>query len=766
MFFHFKYPFLYVFDKNNGEEPLRIFDVLTGEEYGVAYYGGYSETPTDQQVKEYLLTKGYSPAVESFKCLDILDTTLILNKDVRVQEVYNDEYQYGRKPMVLHIKEAIPNMTYRFTIDDGTIEGYHEIEVVAKPDPDLGEDADKALTTNDIVNKIMSEISKKYDLTYYTFSDPRLSWSVEIGDLGIIVIDSCIIFYTVPGAEIPLNWNVFLKDSHNNRIMSLTYREVNKVSDLPPEAYEGMVVKITGDGTVGDSSWYVKRVNTDEGGYWEETRDFGEEGNYWADKNKGVFMPLRIFPSYHGITGELMGFLVMMNQWEERKVGDRDSIPPPSFIGNTIDDMFLFKNRLGFLSADNVILSEAGNYFNFYGTTVTDVLDGDPIDVSIQSKERVTLLHTEPMADVLLIMGDKQQFLLHGAGILTPMTVSVDTNSYYDVSRSCSPVSSGNSVFFVSPKQKFQSVRELFIQQDSTSEIATDITAHVPKYIDKPIKKMVMDTHNNTLYLLPKGQSDTLWVYTYYWEGNDKVQSAWSKWVFPEKNIYDINLKDNYLYLFTTIPAQQDNKLVIETINLNQHNEEYRPEDIILLDSLVKLKGQYYEELDKTVWELPYKSDSAKVIDGDTGLELTGMIRGYTMLEASGNRLEDNLYFGIPYSTLFRLSRWYLRDRNDIALTQGHLQVRNIIVSYEDSHEFKIKIKNGSRETTQRITDTMLGASRLQIGQVKLSSGHKKVFVGGNSRDVKIELINDSHYPSKFPLISYEGFWTTRSNLI
>jgi hypothetical protein len=41
-----------------------------------------------------------------------------------------------------------------------------------------------------------------------------------------------------------------------------------------------------------------------------------------------------------------------------------------------------FRNRLGFLSDENVIFSRASEFFEFFPETITQVLATDPIDVA------------------------------------------------------------------------------------------------------------------------------------------------------------------------------------------------------------------------------------------------------------------------------------------------------------------------------------------------------------------------------------------------
>ena len=64
--------------------------------------------------------------------------------------------------------------------------------------------------------------------------------------------------------------------------------------------------------------------------------------------------------------------------WATREVGDENSNPPPTFVGQTVKDMFFYMNRLGFLSSDSVILSQPGDYFNFFAGSAIAVSDADP----------------------------------------------------------------------------------------------------------------------------------------------------------------------------------------------------------------------------------------------------------------------------------------------------------------------------------------------------------------------------------------------------
>ena len=69
--------------------------------------------------------------------------------------------------------------------------------------------------------------------------------------------------------------------------------------------------------------------------------------------------------------------------WAEREVGDEDTNPDPSFIGRPISSMFFFSNRLGILAEDAIIMSQPGDYFNFFAVSSLTTSDADPIEPAV-----------------------------------------------------------------------------------------------------------------------------------------------------------------------------------------------------------------------------------------------------------------------------------------------------------------------------------------------------------------------------------------------
>src|SRR5690606_3034329 len=204
----------------------------------------------------------------------------------------------------------------------------------------------------------------------------------------------------------------------------------------------------------------------------------------------------------------------------------------PTFAEKKIQDIFFYRNRLGFLSDESVIFSEAGKFFNFYPTTVTQLLDSDPIDVSASHTKVSILNYAVPFNKDLLLFSSQTQFAVEAGDLLTPKTVSIKPTTEFECSTKAAPVGVGRNVYFAVPKGMYEGVREYYIAANSDTEDAADVTGHVPKYIPKGVYKIASALNEDTLVLLTSAERNACYVYNYYWNNNEKLQSSWSKWVF------------------------------------------------------------------------------------------------------------------------------------------------------------------------------------------------------------------------------------------
>ena len=88
------------------------------------------------------------------------------------------------------------------------------------------------------------------------------------------------------------------------------------------------------------------------------------------------------------------------NYWKDRDVGDDVSNPFPTFTGHKIQQMFFHRNRLGFVSGENIILSQPGSYFNFFIVSAISFSDDNPIDITVSDVKPAFINHVLPIQKV------------------------------------------------------------------------------------------------------------------------------------------------------------------------------------------------------------------------------------------------------------------------------------------------------------------------------------------------------------------------------
>src|SRR5690606_23981077 len=162
------------------------------------------------------------------------------------------------------------------------------------------------------------------------------------------------------------DFTITCDDSLGDNGMQCIKGRIQRFSELPARAVNGFVVEVTGDQTSSFDNYYVRYEADSSGGdgVWKET----VAGDEYDSLDKTT-MP-------HALIREADGtFTFKPLEWEKRKVGDLESNPFPSFVDRKINDVFFHRNRLGFISDENVVFSKAGDYFNFFRGTATATLD-------------------------------------------------------------------------------------------------------------------------------------------------------------------------------------------------------------------------------------------------------------------------------------------------------------------------------------------------------------------------------------------------------
>ena len=230
---------------------------------------------------------------------------------------------------------------------------------------------------------------------------------------------------------------------------------------------------------------------------------------------------------------------VEIPKWGQRVAGDYDTAPDPSFIGYPINDIFIYKNRLGFLADENVILSRVREFFEFFPETVTTVLDTDPIDV-VASNNRVSVLrYAVPYQDELILFSSQYQFRFNAAEtVLTPATAQITVLTQFEVDINVRPELAGGGIIFCQANGDFSQFREFSVRGAGTALTADaqDLTGYVSAFVPKNVYEMTVNDTSNAVFVVTEeaGFKNRIYVYKYFirneGEGAQRVQSSWSYW--------------------------------------------------------------------------------------------------------------------------------------------------------------------------------------------------------------------------------------------
>lgn len=725
---------------------LQVFDE-SGVPKTVVYGAVDSKVaPTEDAItkaKEYLQCS--SPQA-SLRFTTIADYTFVLNRVKKVKASAGTDTRTLRPDTAyLYVAFASKDLSYKVTIDSVSA-------------PSSAESNDTAGTAGRITTQINVSMAGKYEAKH-------------LNNSSVIRIKS------VDGSALP---KIKASDGYADQALFVIQDEVARFSDLPPLCEEGFVVSVTGDPETSNDQYWVEYKN----GRWQECLKPELVDNAF-DANS---MPHVLVRQSDG------NFYFHPAAWAERLVGDKESNPAPTFVGRKINDVFYFRNRLGFLSDENVILSRAGKPFMFWRESATMLLDSDPIDISVSSTRVSTLYHAVPFNKELVLFSDQAQFIMTAQQTLTPKTASITEATGFAASRGCKPQQFGPNLVFPVEREDFAAMREYYTANDSALNNAVDLSAHVPALIPKGVTKISTSTHEDMLVTMTEAAPSKLFVYKSFWNGQEKVQSAWSYWDFGVgTQINGFEFIGSRLYVVLT----RADGAFIERIDMSQQDVDGDLPFKVSLDRRHLAVGAYNVQLDETAFEVPYLDDAlmgvviqlpAVAAEVPTGARQLGakkpVVGGVTPSASRIEKFEDKTrvwvkgdwggvqaIFGIPFVFTYKFGRIFLKDANE-RIVATDVKIRRMALKFSRAGLFKVVVTPHGRPTYEYpFSLTLANGSSAGVftkdeyyRQGEFASQTTFWFpVMSRSDAVDISIINDSYIPASFYGAEWEGVYVAKS---
>lgn len=616
--------------------------------------------------------------------------------------------------------------------------------------------------TNSFVHTINRDATEQYkviitngDLKVYSIAGVEKTVTFPDGKTYLNATDPLSSFACVTVADYTFIVNktvVVTKDSTTGS--GLFKGGYQQFTDLPTTGQvTGDVWEIVGTGANSFDSYYVKWDGT---GTWRETLKPG-----LLNRLNAATMPFRLVNNGDGT------FTCSKAIWIDRLVGDDTSASFPSFVGKRIADVFFHRNRLGFIADENVIFSRAGAFFNFFPETVTVLVDTDPVDVAVSHTKVAVLRHALAFNTSLMLFADQAQFQLTARDSLTPKTAVINVTTEFNIEADAKPTSSGTSIFFGVTKGNYSGIKEYLVQPLTYTNDASDVTAHVPKYVPKNLYKLASSNLENVVIALSKDERNTLYVYRYYWASPDeKVQSSWSKFTLDSGAVI---LDAEFINTTMHLVVKRSDGTYLEDMDLQDITDGSLGVRI-LLDQKVSLTGVYDVGTGLTTWTTPYPVDiTFRVTLGESFIGQKATVKAPSSptantLTVPGDYSTGVCYVGRPYSLRYTFSPVIFKDEQKIAVVHYKIKLKNFEILYDTTGYFRAEVTPDNRNTyTYTYSGRTLGDSGTALGDVTLGTGKVRFPVMGEAMKSTITIINDSVLPSTFQAAEWEGILTAPS---
>lgn len=540
-------------------------------------------------------------------------------------------------------------------------------------------------------------------------------------------------------------------DSYGDAGLIYFTDEIESSAQLPPDFWTGYVLSVKGAKESGKDDYYLEYANQ----RWVETVKPGLQNTPTPST-----MPHKLVRNGDGT------FTFSKVTWVSREVGDDETNPAPSFIGQTINNVFFHRERLGLLSGENIVMSRVADFYNFFASSASSTLDDDPIDATVSDPKVSKLYHALGFQEALLVFSDTAQFQLTGGDVLSPKTVRLNPTTHFYTSKTVPPVAAGRDVYFSVGRGNYSSMREYFVLPDGFNSDAADITAHIPTYVPKNLGALTASSLMDALFMYSRDEPNVIYFYKYLWAGDQKVQSAWGTVTLADDvTLIGMEVMDTILYL----AVRRADGTYIEKIDFQAGGVETGMSHLVHLDRRYSLTGVYDAGANETTWTLPHAdTDTYQVVLGASftvkGAKLNVTHPTSTTLVALGDYSAGTCFVGKPYSLLYRFSELYIKNSEKVAVMDGKLMLRNIAISYTDSSYFRVEVTPKQREkNTYVFTGRELGAASALIGSVNISSGSFKVPIVTSNLGVTIDIVNDSHLPSTFQGATWQGLYSVKA---
>lgn len=555
--------------------------------------------------------------------------------------------------------------------------------------------------------------------------------------------------------------------------------QVSTIQKLPSQSKNGYKVKVANSQDVDVDDMWVQFKTTNNQSYgpgvWEETNAPGI--TYQLDE---LTMPHQLVRQADG------SFTFGPVTWEDRVVGDNETNPLPSFVGSTINNIFFYRNRLGFLSNEAVVLSKAGDYFNFFVTTALTVSDDDPIDITASSARPVTLNYVLPSSVGLVLYGQNDQYLLTtDSDILSPKSSKINTLCSYECEPGVKAVQLGTTQAFINKSPLYAKVFELVDISNNSPPFMVEQTKPVPELVPSTVDSFISSPGLSMISMGTK-LSNTLYQYKFLQDGEKRPAQSWYKWTLTG-NLLDQFFDANTFYTVVT----DGTSVQVLSYDLSQSNQEGfltlptgEKTDVCLDWFRINPYRTYTAGTNTTRVYLPYNHITGKTFtvmalggfiggSNDVSSQSVGAIlyptvqgtAGAYYVDIAGDYRGRDLIIGYIYTMQVELPKFFLtKSDSDSASTDytGDLIIHRLNVATGLSGPVTYQVNITGIPTWNDVVSVTLPNNYVLNNVNMQATATHVVPIFQRNKNLGVKIIGDTPFPVSILSLTWEGRYNNR----
>lgn len=258
----------------------------------------------------------------------------------------------------------------------------------------------------------------------------------------------------------------------------------------------------------------------------------------------------------------------------------------------------------------------------------------------------------------------------------------------------------------------------------------------------------------------------TIYAYRQYTIGNERKQSAWSRWTFrsdeEEDRLMDAITVDDELFVLRRETRGTDNWLLIEKIDIADLVAPTPgfPWRVHLDKMVLNAVSSYSAAEDRTTWDIETGVPGYRIPDADSIVLLgeAGVVErrnALLVVDPTGRYVSTpGDWTGVPaaigrsFRSSITLSPLYFRAEQPI--DDGRTQIAKVIVGHSDTGSYRVAVSNRNGQPT-RYTNYSSGS----IDQ----TGIVQAWVMARNRDVTIRLESSDHRPCTWSSVEIHGLF-------